>query len=236
LSGRVEGLEACKILPPGDRGVLDVGKPGKNGRESTARTRFKELTGLHDAFNFNEGNVEEAAVLIRALADDRTSGPLKDCDPEHRLESRILRGDLEVEIPNLGKLEPVVADVPFQFPTQWVVDGAARYVDALMRVGSTPLVLELKEISGGQGQYYRHAVGQAVLYRSFIRQAKLLHPWFDQHGLKAADCRAAVIFLELRGSERRRSQLLDDLTWMGELFDVAIVPLRLGREENRMAS
>ena len=45
----------------------------------------------------------------------------------------------------------------------------------------------------GVGQYYRHAVHQAVLYREFIRTATPLAPWFDRQGLIQAECRAAVV-------------------------------------------
>ncbi len=44
-----------------------------------------------------------------------------------------------------------------------------------MRQGSVPWAVEMKvRGGGGVGGYYRHAVGQAVLYRQFIRSAS---PW-----------------------------------------------------------
>ena len=92
-----------------------------------------------------------------------------------------------------------------------------------MRSGPTPWVVELKAATGGQGQYYRHAVGQAVLYREFIRKASNLHPWFQSHGLEATECQAVVAFPELRGRDRDR--LLSDIQWLGDLFDIAVVPL-----------
>ncbi len=53
------------------------------------------------------------------------------------------------------------------------------------------------EGGGGVGGYYRHAVGQAVLYRHFIRTATSLKPWFDRHQLDQTTCQAAVIVPEL---------------------------------------
>ena len=59
-----------------------------------------------------------------------------------------------------------------QFPTKWGPGGKSRYLDALLRDGSTPWAIEMKVQGGaGVGQYYRHAVAQAVLYREFIRRA-----------------------------------------------------------------
>jgi hypothetical protein len=45
---------------------------------------------------------------------------------------------------------------------------------------------------GGVGGYYRHAVGQAVLNRQFIRSAGPLDPWFSRQGLDRTAVRAAV--------------------------------------------
>lgn len=70
-----------------------------------------------------------------------------------------------------------------QFPTLWGHGGKARFLDALVRRGATPLAVELKVATGGQGRYYRRSLVQAVLYRHFIRNAPGLEKWFKAAGL-----------------------------------------------------
>jgi hypothetical protein len=68
-----------------------------------------------------------------------------------------------------------------------------------------------------EGQYYRHAVAQAVLYRHFIRKAKDLHFWFDHYDLDATLCRAAVVVPEFKTATWRVR-----LTDLCEAFDVSL--------------
>src|SRR4051812_39222574 len=106
---------------------------------------------------------------------------------------------------------------------------SARYLDALLRDGSTPWALELKtEGSTGVGYYYRHAVTQAVLYREFIRRASYLSPWFEQFGLNHTACRAAVVVPEFRDPDTPWKCRLRKVC---EAFDVELVmvPERFAR-------
>lgn len=64
-----------------------------------------------------------------------------------------------------------------------------------------PWAVELKHHVGGAGQYYRHAVGQAVLYREFIRRADLLEPWFEKRGMDRGSCEALVALTPGKGKD-----------------------------------
>ena len=77
--------------------------------------------------------------------------------------------------------------------------------------------------AAGVGQYYRHAVHQAVLYRAFIRTAEPLHSWFDAHQLNARDCRAAVVMPEAKGFQ----SLID----LANIFDVDV--LTVSKEQTK---
>jgi len=222
-SGRVEGLEVCTTKPDGSSGTLNVGKKGSTGKESSERKTFKKIADSK-AGNFELPKDQIGVTkVIRDIARSRRDGDLAEAQPEHRLEARILRGDVKVIVDGGSLLDPAIPECPFQFPTYWASNGKPRFLDALMRKGTTPWAVEIKVATGGQASYYRHGVSQAVLYREFIRKAKALHPWFESIGLKASECRAAVVFPEMRGPKRNR--LLADLEATAEDFGVAIVPL-----------
>jgi hypothetical protein len=73
----------------------------------------------------------------------------------------------------------------------------ARYLDALLADESgRPWAVELKDqdAGGGHGAYLRHGIGQAVLYRHYIRSASALDPWFELHALNRSECQAALAF------------------------------------------
>lgn len=109
-----------------------------------------------------------------------------------------------------------------QFPTRWgrVAGNSARYLDGLMKHGNTPWALEMKVEGGsGVGRYYRHAVGQAVLYRHFIRSAEPLHFWFDEYKVDPLRCRAAVVVPDMSARQDWRDRLLR----MCVLFDVDLI-------------
>ncbi len=72
----------------------------------------------------------------------------------------------------------------------------------------------------GVGQYYRHAVAQAVLYREFIRGASPLHFWFEKRGLKAEDCQAAVVVPEIPAKQAQWRGRIERLC---DLFNVTFV-------------
>jgi hypothetical protein len=85
-----------------------------------------------------------------------------------------------------------------QFPTLWGnVTRPARYLDALLADDlARPWAVELKDqdAGGGHGAYLRHGIGQAVLYRHYIRSAAALDPWFALHGLQRTQCQGALAF------------------------------------------
>jgi hypothetical protein len=221
-SGRVEGLEVCKVDSKGN-GILDVGKLGKTGRESGERRHFKELVGGSAGSFILPGDVDRIATVIRTLAINRANGVLKEAQPEHRLESMVLRGAVPVEVEGIGRLTPAVMDVPYQVPTYWSENGRARFIDVLMRHGETPWVVELKVTTGGQASYYRHAIAQAALYCNYIRTAVSVHKWSEMIGLVADNCGAVVAIPQFRGP--RKSLLLADLVQSASEFGVSVATL-----------
>ncbi len=147
---------------------------------------------------------------------------------QHALESRILRGAVPIHTSS-GRLDLLRGDDQHRvswgshFPTRWGLTSSTsrRYLDALLRSGSTPWTLEIKTSgSAGVASYYRHAVTQAVLYREFIQRATHLAPWFEQFDLDQTACRAAVVVPEL--SEQSRVWK-DRLARMRAVFDVELV-------------
>lgn len=74
------------------------------------------------------------------------------------------------------------------------------------------------KVNQSQGQYYRNAVAQAVLYRHFIRQAIPLHFWFHQFGLDPTLCQAAVVVPTIQTTKWQ-----DRLAALCKFFDVELV-------------
>lgn len=216
LTGRVDGLVVCQLVGK-QGGVVGIGKSKK------AAGLFEEATGHATPLTFSHENLDEAAAVIRAVVVARTSAgsALRNLDREHRLEARVLRGAVGVAHTSGANLE--VALSRSQFPCRWAVGGRARYLDVLMREGETPWAVELKVRSGGAGQYLRHGVGQAVLYRSFIRQAKPLHPYLCDLRVDPTACQAAVAFPKLSGqmADRRTREVQA----VSKLFDVEVIEL-----------
>jgi hypothetical protein len=102
-----------------------------------------------------------------------------------------------------------------QFPTLWGnVTKPARYLDALLADGDgRPWAVELKDqdAGGGHGAYLRHGIGQAVLYRHYIRTTEELDPWFASHGLARTGCCAALAFPIAAPGAKATVGLLQDL-------------------------
>ena len=206
---RIDGLEIGVI--GAQTGTLTVGKPGKSG-DGPQRQAFTKVFGqpsvtvsLIDQTLPEALSVAEAAELIRALlrrfrpADvpgapiaHRFSGGRPVVD-EHTMEARLLKGLIAPDVMQAGL---VLGDGRVargsQFPTLWGHNAQARYLDALLCRGTTPLAVELKVARGGQGRYYRRALAQAVLYRHFIRSTPPLDPWFDHARLERQAVAAAV--------------------------------------------
>lgn len=228
---RLEGLEIGRLSATG--GTLDVGKDSKtgSGRQSRERIAWISANGQTPIqVGSDDASLSGAAAAIRAFTDvwPPSTTPGAAATPktqnEHALESRILRGIVPISIGGreLRTLRPnKTVNWGSQFPSKWGRDGSARYLDALMKDGSTPWAIEMKvQGGGGVGQYYRHALVQAVLYREFIRNAKPLHPWFNDRGLDATACQAAVVIPRIQAV---RAHWLQRLETLCAVFDVPLV-------------
>lgn len=236
---RLEGLEVGTFR--GTHGSLDVGKPGKAGGVSHQRTTWLNSAPETILVSTAQESIDRAASVLRDFAkvwlpEVLPGGSAEPKHDEHALESRILRGLVPIEtaegarLTNLRPPPNVHADGTddlvnwgSQFPTRWgrTHANSARYLDALLRDGSTPWALEIKVDGGaGPGQYYRHAVHQAVLYRQFIRTASPLKDWFDRYELNQAACRAAVVVPDFTPAQ---VQWEDRLTKVCDAFDVDLI-------------
>lgn len=219
---RVEGLQAARHA----KGVLtlDVGKDGlidpatHQVRISPARHKWQQATGLTAPLIVRPGDdLSPAVAALSRFADAwvpaRHTLEVDGKHEEHALESRVLRGLVPLAPTDGSRLQLLDPGEPggdhkdivnwgSQFPTRWGHGGrnSARYLDALLRDGDVPWALELKAALPGSGlrAYYRHAIGQAVLYRQFIKTATPLKDWFDRYGLDQTKVRAGVVLPELQ--------------------------------------
>ena len=218
---RVEGLEVGRA--DAEKILLNVGRQGKVGGQSSQRSAWIAATGSGSPVA--TGSATDAAALISKFVKDwRALGSVVVDQNEHALESRILRGQTPITAAGnaLSLIKPDgVVNWGSQYPTKWGPGGQARYLDALLRDGSTPWAIEMKvQGPGGVGQYYRHAVAQAVLYREFIRQAEPLYPWFEDQDMNAKHCQAAVVVPAIPARQ---------VSWRGrlqrlcEVFSVAFI-------------
>lgn len=229
---RLEGLEVGRVSAEG--GQLGVGKDGKQDAtgaavRSASRTAWVDATGKTDpvAVSGEPAAIAEAIHLIRSFA-ARWSDPgthKVGLQNEHALESRILRGLVPVTVSDkrLELIQPDDAIVNWgsQFPTKWGPGGRARYLDALLKDGNVPWAIEMKvEGSASVGNYYRHAIAQAVLYREFIRQAKPLRPWFTARGLRPEHCEGAVLVPRMKPDQQTKRARLHSLS---SLFGIELI-------------
>lgn len=111
-----------------------------------------------------------------------------------------------------------------QFPTLWGdVTRPARYLGALLADNhGRPWAVELKDqdAGGGHGAYLRHGIGQAVLYRHYIRSASELDPWFELHGLDRTQSRAALAFPKAAPST---AEVIERLHALAALYNVEVI-------------
>ena len=147
---------------------------------------------------------------------------------EHALEAHLLSGRLTIGTPD----GPLRLAVPFrsgmlaaaQFPTLWGnVTRPARYLDALLAdTLDRPWAVELKDqgVGGGHGAYLRHGIGQAVLYRHYIRNVAALDAWFDSHNLGRTECQAALAFPT---APLTSASAIGRLRALATLFDVDVI-------------
>ena len=230
---RLEGLQVGVLRAK--NGTLTVGEERPSARRSGKRQAWLNTAGP-DPIPVTESSVGAAAQVLARFAEEwpKAADPIAPVQDEHALESRILRGAAPLT-PKAGRSltllnprgnrtvtpDPVV-NWGSQFPTRWGPrTGAARYLDGLLRDGSAPWAIEMK-VRGGQGvgQYYRHAIHQAVLYRQFIRTATPLAPWFERQGLVQADCQAAVVTPEGQG---RVAEQINRARQVAEAFGVELI-------------
>ncbi len=227
-SMRIDGLEVGRVSS--SKSYLDVGHTSAAGHVSPARGKW---LGVNPSgrFAFDESTVDSAARLLQSLITsfESSDGALDHGQPEHALESRVLRGLVPVRTGGSTLdvwLEDGLVSRGSQFPTLWTERGRPKYLDALLRHGSTPWAVELKVLkSGGSGSYYRHGLAQAVLYRHFIQSAVPLHPWFAEQGVVPVECRAAVAFPKFTGTNEAYEARVALLRELGSLFNVEVIEL-----------
>ncbi|WP_166503546.1 hypothetical protein [Modestobacter italicus] len=234
---RLEGLQFAVADAAG--AVLDVGADGKNDARSEQRRQWVAAAGTEQITIAADGPWDRAIMAVRRLAD--TWLPSVDVDAatapqnEHVLESRILRGACPVVVD--GRPLDLIDIAPgrpvswgSQFPTRWGrrppagngrAPSSARYLDALLRDGTTPWAVEMKvQGTGGVGQYYRNAVAQAVLYQRFIATAESLDEWFRAAGLDRTAVRSAVV---VPRPPEKQQKWIERLEQVCGLFGVAPV-------------
>lgn len=200
---------------------LEIGRVGvKSGRLELATTNLSAAGEPRDqwrkvvverAVGFDSGSLDRVVAMIHDLIArwSKNASPgavLAHGQAEHALEAHVLSGRALLKTQSSGELRlaaPVVGGVlrAAQFPTLWGdVASPARYLDALLAdEQGRPWAIELKDqdAGGGNGAYLRAGIGQAVLYRHYIRSIAALDAWFSSAsglGLDRRQCQAAVAF------------------------------------------
>jgi hypothetical protein len=227
---RLDGLQVG--LVKASRGVLQIGSEGSDHIAADAWNGVNH--GEPFLFTADEvsGAVDKIHSLVTALGG--SDGPLLNHgEPEHALESAILRGAMAVEVGGL-KLESIGAPDSSvargsQIPTLWAPGTKPRYLDALLRDGRVPWAVEMKvNAGGGYGAYLRHAIGQAVLYRRYLRTTAALGPWFESLQLEQRAIRALVVYP--RPSHHVRAKIarrISNLLLTAAAFDVQVAMVDL---------
>ncbi len=216
-SGRVGGWQVC--TQKDHAATIRYGETDVDRRKHTP----VNLATLSQAAGWVESFARKRAKL------DTREGRHK---KEHLLESAVWRGSTVVPVQPQGlpnPLEPIVPldEPPLQVPALYSSErnAPARFIDAVMKDGTTPWVVELKVDTGGQGQYYRHAITQAVLYREFLLQATDMQGWFRSLEVDPNEFRAAVVFPKLKGSDAHRGRLFGQLRETAACFGVDVAEL-----------
>ncbi len=230
---RLDGLQIGELGPSG--GYLRVG--GGELSSQVAVQTWHQINGGGEALSVTESTLDVAigriSELVRGL--ERVDGGLLDHGvPEHALESAVVRGEIQVtigarELCTLGDEQAKVA-YGSQIPTLWAPDGRPWYLDALLRDCAVPWAIEMKvKAGGGYGAYLRHAIGQAVLYRHFLRTATPYQAWFDALGLDRQAVRAAVLYPQPTPEVQRKiASRIGNLLLTAAAFDVQVVTVDAG--------
>lgn len=201
---RLDGLDIGRIGPATatlNLASRDLKAPGE------PRATWRAIVG-DDAVTYDESRLPALASRIGRLISSwqdpsSTAAVLRHGQAEHALEAHLLSGRLRVHTEGGTELQlaaPADDGVlrAAQFPTLWgAVTRPARYLDALLADPTRrPWAIELKDqqAGGGHGAYLRHGIGQAVLYRHYIRTATALDPYFEALDLHRVDCQAALAF------------------------------------------
>ena len=222
---------------------LEIGRAGRTSatlqlasndltRPNEPRTTWLKTVGPVPR-TFAADEVDDLIVLVDSLIASWThpsqpTAVLAHGQAEHALEAHILSARTALRTES----GPLRLAVPFrsgtlgaaQFPTLWGdVTRPARYLDALLADDSSrPWAVELKDqdAGGGHGAYLRHGIGQAVLYRHYIRSASQLDEWFSSYGLQRTQCQAALAFPTASPGASATVTRLRDLA---KLFDVEVI-------------
>jgi len=217
---RLDGLEIGRVGSSTATLRLATTKPDAPGEP---RETWRQVVG-QPARTFAPASLDEVVALIQALitawsTPHSPKAVLRHGQPEHALEMHVLSGRLQLTAGN-DALQPAVPSrdgvlAAAQFPTLWGdVTRPARYLDAVLTdADRRPWAVELKDqdAGGGHGAYLRHGVGQAVLYRHFIRSTSALDPWFSKHDLNRTACRAALAFPSAATGAGKTIERLRDL-------------------------
>ncbi len=211
-SGRVAGLEFCRLDAPF---AAIAFRDYKDRRHMPMR-------------HFGVAELPELCNLVQRVAADRADPQheLGKMELEHLLESGIWRE--AVKLASTGTSLAAIVDrhePPLQVPALFGMADTRRSIDVVLRNGDVPWVVELKVKSAGQGEYYRHAIAQAVLYRHFVRTASSHSAWFAALGLAKEKCAAAVAIPALEGRGSDVASIRAALVRTANLFDVQLVEL-----------
>lgn len=226
---RLDGLEIGRVGP--STATLRLASSSYDSPREP-RDTWRKVVG-QQARTFSPTTLDELRGLIGALiaAWAKPQSPkavLQHGQPEHALEMHVLSGRLRLTAGDAA-LQPAVPSrngvlAAAQFPTLWGdVTRPARYLDALLADSDRrPWAVELKDqdAGGGHGAYLRHGVGQAVLYRHFIKSATALDPWFSLHELDRHACRAALAFPTAASGAAKTIERLRDLA---KRFSVEVI-------------
>lgn len=226
---RLDGLEVGRIGP--STATLRLASSNYEAPREP-RDTWRKVIGLQ-AMTFSPTTIDVLVARVNDLIEAwstpaRPNAVLQHGQPEHALEMHVLSGrlslkagdtPLQVAVPGRGGVLAAA-----QFPTLWGdVTRPARYLDALLTdEDRRPWAVELKDqdAGGDHGAYLRHGIGQAVLYRHFIRSATALEPWFTHHRLDRVQCQAALAFPTAATAASKTIERLRDLATR---YDVDVI-------------
>jgi hypothetical protein len=237
---RVDGLQVGEVGEV--TGTLSVGKT--EGGSQKASIAFRAVNNGALEFTFENDSVGDANELIHRLIEHLGNMPgelLNHGVPEHALESTMVRGQRPVTIggrtlyPVVSKNSALASEGSFvaygsQIPTLWSPGEKPRYLDALLRDGHVPWAVEMKvKAGGGYGAYLRHAIGQAVMYRHFLRTAHAYRGWFQSNDLDQDSIRALVLYPQPTETVQRKiAGRIGNLWLTAAAFDVQVATVNAG--------